>query len=1511
MHFKKIIAFFSLLFVLGSNQAFAGKKNKNTQTAATAADAPKEAKEAKEAKGATPAAARAITQEANTLSQKDDVTRYNGASNLCGWYAVWHTYQMLNNQALSNRSSFEHFYFNKSNPTFGEEKENLPLSKITQLIQDHKMPNTCAIAIGSHGEVYEGKTSFASLDLHNPIGIVALTTMGHWIGININIDLTQNPNAGLVTMRFADSHDDNVMESKDAFASATRNAVQAIYDQFITKAEQLKTSEAKTAATPTALSLVQATSPASSNALSSASTASSNSSPASTATNNTATLSLTKMPTPSARETQQAKSLFTQAKKYETDKDFGTAFKLYRQAATAGHALAQVEMGNYLYYSDYGKNCGITRNVKEAVGWYESAVEKYKDPSMLYNIAKIYTYGDTASGITPNHQKALQYTLLAADEKYLPSSGYDCRHYLNYMEANERLGQWYLHGNNGCIKDEKTAHKHFTIAYQYCKKIEAHKHTPKGIKALTLHMIGYFHETGYGTRQNCTEAIAYYKRAANTGSSRACLALGDLFMKGKIDATSKKELFKPDAQAAYEWYCAAKQKPDVAAAALKGLYTLGNKVGDGIGFAVDLDLAIKCFAQGNAVKFLTDLGWCYQARAQKTTNEQDRAEDYKASFKAYKRATEVKPDDMIAWHSLGIRYEKGQGTTQDMQQAWACYQKAITFKNASAHIALGNLAKRGFNASGKQAEPDPIAAMVQYKKALTYPRFNAKLALTNISRLGRDLDTGTNTIKENRKLAAQCYTICAEHPTPDANACLYLAYYYHKGIVYPQNYEKAVQLHKKAVELNPKLGPAWFSLGYCYHVGTGTTQDINQAIRCYQKAIDNGFSGAAYSNLGCIYEQRNEPELAIRCYNLAAQNKNPLAQNNLKQAETKIITNLETAAEKNDCSTLIKLSALHANPQSTQFNQQKAVYYLTKAAVLGDATAQYELAQWYERGLHGLTVDPQVAFRWYYTAGSLGHEAAQHMVGRCYEEGNGVNRDLKLAALWYNDIKAPTAQTQAAKNRIADAEKHEKLSSEEQAAFNIQLQQTEKLAQQAHQKATDLQAAALELEKILQETQCWPLNITMTPPDDSNYELIIAEAQWRRGMWYPENSQELQHFYAYAAENKHPMARWYQATNASFANCYHNTFNDLQFACQHNYTPAWYNMGRCYQQGQGVSLGLKQAQMCYQKVLDAKIPDIATINRDIQKNCQLAKIAYEGGLQTKDPRNASDAITSFSKAAAMGYIPAFYKLSQCYADDTATFNKALYYCLIAAQYGNANAQYTLGQWFMTGKVGQRRNTTSAFAWYELAVANGSREALFPLAECYANGYGTKQDMKQAIVYYTQAAYQFNQQAIKALQQYYNNIDNQAEATHWQELAEDSDVEDDTDNTDAKEAKTATSNRNNNDEESEEDVETVQQSTTADTKQASTINVTYEDKQAVEKQINQFGEKIQRQLQATLRQFTQDPLNQENALDIKKLKDADNVFRIRSGKQRIIFKLISGNYVITSIERRSDTTYSNI
>lgn len=54
------------------------------------------------------------------------------------------------------------------------------------------------------------------------------------------------------------------------------------------------------------------------------------------------------------------------------------------------------------------------------------------------------------------------------------------------------------------------------------------------------------------------------------------------------------------------------------------------------------------------------------------------------------------------------------------------------------------------------------------------------------------------------------------------------------------------------------------------------------------------------------------------------------------------------------------------------------------------------------------------------------------------------------------------------------------------------------------------------------------------------------------------------------------------------------------------------------------------------------------------------------------------------------------------------------------------------------------------------------------------------------------------------------------------------------------------------------------------------------------------------------------MNDLTGLDVRKLKDRDNAFRVRKGDFRIIFRTNNhGINVIIAVERRSESTYTNL
>ena len=88
--------------------------------------------------------------------------------------------------------------------------------------------------------------------------------------------------------------------------------------------------------------------------------------------------------------------------------------------------------------------------------------------------------------------------------------------------------------------------------------------------------------------------------------------------------------------------------------------------------------------------------------------------------------------------------------------------------------------------------------------------------------------------------------------------------------------------------------------------------------------------------------------------------------------------------------------------------------------------------------------------------------------------------------------------------------------------------------------------------------------------------------------------------------------------------------------------------------------------------------------------------------------------------------------------------------------------------------------------------------------------------------------------------------------------------------------------------------------------ASAVNIKDMDK--IAKALNNLSPQERELIKSILLKIRANSLS---GFDLKKLKNCDNIFRVRKGKLRIIFKRqTNGQCFILAIERRSDKTYNN-
>lgn len=181
-------------------------------------------------------------------------------------------------------------------------------------------------------------------------------------------------------------------------------------------------------------------------------------------------------------------------------------------------------------------------------------------------------------------------------------------------------------------------------------------------------------------------------------------------------------------------------------------------------------------------------------------------------------------------------------------------------------------------------------------------------------------------------------------------------------------------------------------------------------------------SASEISDKGWDYQLENNLPMAMKCWTLAAELGDPLAQYSLgynymkgdflPRDDTKSFEWFQKAARQGESRSQFLLGDAYYYGSGTIRDFEQAVKWYRKAFGQGNAKALYSLACCYHKG-QGLVEDQKVAFELYLKSAELGYHNAQLIVARCYEHGTGTDRNYDEALHWY--LKASEQGSETAK----------------------------------------------------------------------------------------------------------------------------------------------------------------------------------------------------------------------------------------------------------------------------------------------------------------------------------------------------------------------------------------------------------------------------------------------------------------------------------------------------------------
>ena len=304
---------------------------------------------------------------------------------------------------------------------------------------------------------------------------------------------------------------------------------------------------------------------------------------------------------------------------------------------------------------------------------------------------------------------------------------------------------------------------------------------------------------------------------------------------------------------------------------------------------------------------------------------------------------------------------------------------------------------------------------------------------------------------------------------------------------------------------------------------------------------------------------------------------------------------------------------------------------IKELAERGDVEAQNSLGKCYDRG-DGVGKDLAEAVRWFRKAAEQGNAKAQFNLGLSYAQGDGVGKDLVEAARWY---------------RKAGEQ------GEAKAQFNLGL-----LYAQGDGVAKDLPEAARWFRKSAEQEE--------------------AKAQNILGLFYARGDG--------VGKDLAEAARWFRKS-----------------AEQGNAKGQRY-LAQCYYSGDGVSKSLTEAAQWYRKSAEQGDSEA----QRVLGNC------YFSGLGV--PQDRVEGVRWFRKSADQGDKRSQASLGVCYADGSGVpkdLVQAVHWYRKAAEQGETESQRWLGICYGNG-VGVPRDYVEAYKWLNLSAATdveGAKETL--------------------------------------------------------------------------------------------------------------------------------------------------------------------------------------------------------
>lgn len=421
-----------------------------------------------------------------------------------------------------------------------------------------------------------------------------------------------------------------------------------------------------------------------------------------------------------------------------------------------------------------------------------------------------------------------------------------------------------------------------------------------------------------------------------------------------------------------------------------------------------------------------------------------------------------------------------------------------------------------------------------------------------------------------------------------------------------------------------------------------------------------------------------------------------------------------------------ELNNISTNEDQSAADESDHTKKLRKLAAEGDAESQYELgvALMIEAPL-GSGENAAKSFDWFRKAAEQGLAEAQNELGRCYLNGEGVEKNLDQAFAWFQ--KAAAQGNVASQNSLGDCYQHgwgvDNDPIQSAACYNKAAENGSVYAQYSlalcYKEGSGVEKNPVQAIKWCREAA----------------EKRLAHAQLLLGIFYYDGTG-IEKDPAQAVVWFRKAADRYNVNNIlDMSAMAVDPCGNLEMSEVDVQVAAEFYLGLCFETGDGVEKDLGQAISLYRN---------AALRGHADAQNRLGVCFENGSGVEKDPLQAA---RWYGMAAEQGNEEAQHNLNNIV--------RTVAWMRKAAERGNAIDQFNLGICFAKGE-GVEKDPVQAAFWYRKAAEQGDAPAQNNLGICFKEGEGVEQDFGQAEYWYRKAAEQGNAQAHFNLGQLYIN-----------------------------------------------------------------------------------------------------------------------------------------------------------